>query len=180
MVASGWLMLDSWLPFLIYGLFALAIPVSMVVFSFTFAQRPRRYTRARTLPSPSWTFTVMPCGTSIRCLAEQSTTIPEHVIRSFSRSPSNDQVTFGSFPTATVPWNHRVTSTFPAGVSPAATISSAESSESTVSVLPSSANDRCSGSLSSPADAPHAVAPATRTATMPTAATARCSPGTSR
>ena len=46
-------MLDSWLPFLIYGLFALAIPVSMVVFSFTFAQRPRRYTRARTLPFES-------------------------------------------------------------------------------------------------------------------------------
>ncbi len=47
------LMVDSWLPFLIYGLFALAIPASMVVFSFTFAQRPQRYTRARTLPFES-------------------------------------------------------------------------------------------------------------------------------
>jgi NADH-quinone oxidoreductase subunit A len=47
------LMVDSWLPFLIYGLFALAIPASMVFFSFVFAQRPQRYTSARTLPFES-------------------------------------------------------------------------------------------------------------------------------
>jgi NADH-quinone oxidoreductase subunit A len=46
-------MLDSWLPFLIYGMFALVIPVSMVAMSFAFATRPRRYTRARTNPFES-------------------------------------------------------------------------------------------------------------------------------
>jgi NADH-quinone oxidoreductase subunit A len=46
-------MLDNWLPFLIYGVFALAIPVSMVAFSFVFATRPRRRLRARTLPFES-------------------------------------------------------------------------------------------------------------------------------
>ena len=46
-------MLDNWLPFLIYGIFALAIPVSMVVMSFTFATRPSRRTRARGLPFES-------------------------------------------------------------------------------------------------------------------------------
>jgi NADH-quinone oxidoreductase subunit A len=45
--------LDSWLAFLIYGLFALAIPVSMVVMSFVFATRPERRTRARTIPFES-------------------------------------------------------------------------------------------------------------------------------
>jgi NADH-quinone oxidoreductase subunit A len=45
--------LDSWLPFLIYGLFALAIPVSMVVMSFVFATRPGRRMRAKTLPFES-------------------------------------------------------------------------------------------------------------------------------
>jgi NADH-quinone oxidoreductase subunit A len=45
--------LDSWLAFLIYGLFALAIPVSMVVMSFAFATRPERRTRARTIPFES-------------------------------------------------------------------------------------------------------------------------------
>ena len=40
-------MLDNWLPFLIYGLFAAAIPASMVVMSFVFAQRPKARTRAR-------------------------------------------------------------------------------------------------------------------------------------
>ena len=34
-------MLDNWLPFLIYGFFALAIPASMVAMSFAFATRPR-------------------------------------------------------------------------------------------------------------------------------------------
>ena len=46
-------MLDNWLPFLIYAGFAFAIPASMVLFSFTFATRPRRRTRSRTLPFES-------------------------------------------------------------------------------------------------------------------------------
>ena len=46
-------MLDRWLPFLIYGGFALAIPVSMVVMSFAFATRPKRRVRARSLPFES-------------------------------------------------------------------------------------------------------------------------------
>jgi NADH-quinone oxidoreductase subunit A len=46
-------MLDNWLPFLIYGLMALAIPASMVLMSFVFATRPARRTRARSLPFES-------------------------------------------------------------------------------------------------------------------------------
>ena len=46
-------MLDNWLPFLIYGAFAFLIPASMIYFSFAFAQRPTRRTRARTLPFES-------------------------------------------------------------------------------------------------------------------------------
>ena len=46
-------MLHSWLPFLIYGLLALAIPVSMIAMSFAFAQRPARRTRARVVPFES-------------------------------------------------------------------------------------------------------------------------------
>jgi NADH-quinone oxidoreductase subunit A len=46
-------MLSDWLPFLIYGLLALAIPTSMIVMSFAFAQRPARRTRARTVPFES-------------------------------------------------------------------------------------------------------------------------------
>jgi NADH-quinone oxidoreductase subunit A len=46
-------MLDRWLPFLIYGLFAVAIPTSMVVLSFMIATRPNRRTRARTIPFES-------------------------------------------------------------------------------------------------------------------------------
>src|SRR5213596_4310603 len=46
-------MLDKWLPFLIYGLFAAAIPASMVVMSFVFSQRPRARTRARGVPFES-------------------------------------------------------------------------------------------------------------------------------
>ncbi len=42
-------MLSDWLPFLIYGLMALVIPVSMIAMSFVFAQRPARRTRARGL-----------------------------------------------------------------------------------------------------------------------------------
>ena len=46
-------MLDSWLPFLIYGILALAIPASMIAMSFLFAQRPAARTRARTVPFES-------------------------------------------------------------------------------------------------------------------------------
>ena len=46
-------MLDNWLPFLIYGAFALIIPASMIYFSFALAQRPTRRTRARTIPFES-------------------------------------------------------------------------------------------------------------------------------
>ena len=46
-------MLHNWLPFLIYGGFALAIPASMIVGSFVFAQRPSRRTRARMIPFES-------------------------------------------------------------------------------------------------------------------------------
>ena len=46
-------MLDSWLSFLIYGSFALAIPASMVVMSFVFATRPKRRTRTRGIPFES-------------------------------------------------------------------------------------------------------------------------------
>ena len=46
-------MLDRWLPLLIYGVFALAIPVSMVAMSFVFATRPEHRTRARGLPFES-------------------------------------------------------------------------------------------------------------------------------
>jgi NADH-quinone oxidoreductase subunit A len=45
--------LDSWLPFLIYGIFALAIPLSMVFMSFALATRPRCRTRVRALPFES-------------------------------------------------------------------------------------------------------------------------------
>jgi NADH-quinone oxidoreductase subunit A len=44
---------DDWLPFAIYGLFALAIPASMIYMSFAFATRPSRRTRARTIPFES-------------------------------------------------------------------------------------------------------------------------------
>ncbi len=46
-------MLRDWLPFLIYGVMALAIPVSMIVMSFVFAQPPAARTRARGLPFES-------------------------------------------------------------------------------------------------------------------------------
>ena len=45
--------LERWLPFLIYGSLALIIPASMMVMSFAFAQRPARRTRARTIPFES-------------------------------------------------------------------------------------------------------------------------------
>jgi NADH-quinone oxidoreductase subunit A len=46
-------MLDNWLPFLIYAIFALAIPASMMFASFAFATRPHRRVRARTTPFES-------------------------------------------------------------------------------------------------------------------------------
>ncbi len=46
-------MLRDWLPFLIYGLMALAIPATMIAASFAFAKRPTRRTRARGLPFES-------------------------------------------------------------------------------------------------------------------------------
>ena len=46
-------MLRDWLPFLIYGFLALAIPASMIAMSFVFAQRPRGRTRARVIPFES-------------------------------------------------------------------------------------------------------------------------------
>jgi NADH-quinone oxidoreductase subunit A len=46
-------MLRDWLPFLIYGFMALAIPASMIAMSFAFAQRPARRTRARVVPFES-------------------------------------------------------------------------------------------------------------------------------
>ncbi len=46
-------MLSRWLPFLIYGVFALAIPATMMLMSFKLSQRPARRTRARTVPFES-------------------------------------------------------------------------------------------------------------------------------
>jgi NADH-quinone oxidoreductase subunit A len=45
--------LHEWLPFLIYGCFALLIPGTMIVMSFVLATRPRRRTRSRTIPFES-------------------------------------------------------------------------------------------------------------------------------
>jgi NADH-quinone oxidoreductase subunit A len=44
---------NDWLPFAIYGLFALMIPATMMIGSFVFAQRPHRRVRARTIPFES-------------------------------------------------------------------------------------------------------------------------------
>jgi NADH-quinone oxidoreductase subunit A len=44
---------NDWLPFAIYALFALAIPATMMIGSFVFAQRPHRRVRARTIPFES-------------------------------------------------------------------------------------------------------------------------------
>ena len=45
--------LADWFPFLVYALFALAIPASLILFSFLFATRPRGRTRAQVLPFES-------------------------------------------------------------------------------------------------------------------------------
>ena len=58
-------MLADWLPFLIYALFAAAIPATMIVFSFVFAQRPTSRTRQRLLPFESGVATAAP-GTERR------------------------------------------------------------------------------------------------------------------
>ena len=60
-------MLDSWLPFLIYGIFAAAIPATMVTMSFLFATRPAARTRARGIPFES--------GVSTGSLPEQRFTV---------------------------------------------------------------------------------------------------------
>jgi NADH-quinone oxidoreductase subunit A len=46
-------MLDSWLPFLIYGTLAVLIPLSMIGMSFAFSTRPVARNRTRTLPFES-------------------------------------------------------------------------------------------------------------------------------
>jgi NADH-quinone oxidoreductase subunit A len=46
-------LLDNWLPFLIYGAFALIIPVTMIYGSFVFATRPKRRIRSRVVPFES-------------------------------------------------------------------------------------------------------------------------------
>jgi NADH-quinone oxidoreductase subunit A len=46
-------LLDNWLPFLIYGAFALVIPATMIYASFAFATRPKRLVRARVVPFES-------------------------------------------------------------------------------------------------------------------------------
>ena len=60
-------MLDSWLPFLIYGIFAAAIPATMVTMSFLLATRPAARTRARGVPFES--------GVSTGPLPEQRFTV---------------------------------------------------------------------------------------------------------
>ena len=46
-------MLSSWLPFLIYGVFAAVVPTSMIALSFVASQKPSRRTRARGIPFES-------------------------------------------------------------------------------------------------------------------------------
>jgi NADH-quinone oxidoreductase subunit A len=45
--------LDDWLPFLVYAFFALAIPASLIAFSFVLATRPKTRARARVIPFES-------------------------------------------------------------------------------------------------------------------------------
>ena len=47
-------MLDNWLPFLIYGAFALLIPASMIFGSFALASRVRRSGKANRSPRTVW------------------------------------------------------------------------------------------------------------------------------
>ena len=46
-------MLDNWLPFLIYAIFAAAIPASMILMSFVVATKPRARTKQRLIPFES-------------------------------------------------------------------------------------------------------------------------------
>ena len=46
-------MLDNWLPFLIYALFAAAIPASMLMMTFVLPRRPVARTRQKMLPFES-------------------------------------------------------------------------------------------------------------------------------
>ena len=46
-------MFNDWLPFAIYGFFALVIPSTMIFASFALATRPKRKVRARTIPFES-------------------------------------------------------------------------------------------------------------------------------
>jgi NADH-quinone oxidoreductase subunit A len=46
-------LLDRWLPFLIYGSFALVVPATMILLSFVVATKPQRRTRARVIPFES-------------------------------------------------------------------------------------------------------------------------------
>ena len=46
-------MLDNWLPFLIYALFAAAIPASLIALSFVLPGRPVARTRQRMIPFES-------------------------------------------------------------------------------------------------------------------------------
>ena len=46
-------MLGDYFPFLVYALFAAAIPASMIAFSFIFATSPKRRVKARFLPFES-------------------------------------------------------------------------------------------------------------------------------
>jgi NADH-quinone oxidoreductase subunit A len=51
--SGGGKVFGDWLPFAIYGLFALMIPATMMIGSFVFATRPHRRVRARTIPFES-------------------------------------------------------------------------------------------------------------------------------
>src|SRR5918996_3167867 len=51
--AGGPLVLDNWLPFLIYALFAAAIPASMIGMSFVLPRRPVARTRQKMIPFES-------------------------------------------------------------------------------------------------------------------------------
>jgi NADH-quinone oxidoreductase subunit A len=44
---------NDWLPFLIYGFFAVLIPSTMILASFKLSQRPKRVVRARRIPFES-------------------------------------------------------------------------------------------------------------------------------
>jgi NADH-quinone oxidoreductase subunit A len=45
--------LDNWLPFLIYAIFAAAIPASMILMTFVFGTRPTSRTKQRMIPFES-------------------------------------------------------------------------------------------------------------------------------